>query len=51
MHRTLGCEVRQLSDHQSMRDLPSLVGAPVGHAIGMLGGLALPALTAGGRST
>ncbi len=30
------------SDHQSMRDLPSLVGAPVGHAIGMLGGLLCP---------
>ena len=29
-HRTLGCEVRQLSDHQAKRDLPSLVGAPVG---------------------
>ena len=41
-HRTLGCEVRQLSDHQSMRDKPSLVGAPVGHAIGMLGGLLCP---------
>jgi acyl-CoA synthetase len=41
-HRTLGCEVRQLSDHQSSRDLPSLVGAPVGHAIGMLGGLLCP---------
>ena len=41
-HRTLGCEVRQLSDHQSKRDLPSLVGAPVGHAIGMLGGLLCP---------
>jgi acyl-CoA synthetase (AMP-forming)/AMP-acid ligase II len=41
-HRTLGCEVRQLSGHQSERDLPSLVGAPVGHAIGMLGGLLCP---------
>jgi acyl-CoA synthetase (AMP-forming)/AMP-acid ligase II len=41
-HRTLGCEVRQLSDHQSMRNLPNLVGAPVGHAIGMLGGLLCP---------
>ena len=41
-HRTLGCEVRQLSDHQAKRDLPSLVGAPVGHAIGMLGGLLCP---------
>jgi len=41
-HRTLGCEVRQLSNHQSMRDKPNLVGAPVGHAIGMLGGLLCP---------
>jgi len=41
-HRTLGCEVRQLSAHQSMRDKPGLVGAPVGHAIGMLGGLLCP---------
>ncbi len=41
-HRTIGCEVRQLSDHQSLRDKPGLVGAPVGHAIGMLGGLLCP---------
>ena len=41
-HRTLGCEVRQLSGHQSVRDRASLVGAPVGHAIGMLGGLLCP---------
>jgi len=41
-HRTIGCEVRQLSGHQAMRDRPSLVGAPVGHAIGMLGGLLCP---------
>jgi acyl-CoA synthetase len=41
-HRTLGFEVRQLSDHQAVRDKPSLVGAPVGHAIGMLGGLLCP---------
>ncbi len=46
-HRTLGCEVRQLSGHQSMRDKPNLVGAPVGHAIGMLGGLLCPLF--GGR--
>ncbi len=46
-HRTLGCEVRQLSGHQSGRDRPSLVGAPVGHAIGMLGGLLCPLV--GGR--
>ena len=41
-HRTLGCEVRQLSCHQANRDRASLVGAPVGHAIGMLGGLLCP---------
>lgn len=41
-HRTLGCEVRQLSGHQARRDRASLVGAPVGHAIGMLGGLLCP---------
>jgi acyl-CoA synthetase (AMP-forming)/AMP-acid ligase II len=41
-HRTLGCEVRQLAGHQALRDRPSLVGAPVGHAIGMLGGLLCP---------
>ncbi len=41
-HRTLGCEVRQLAANQAGRDRPSLVGAPVGHAIGMLGGLLCP---------
>ena len=41
-HRTLGFEVRQLAGHQAMRDRPGLVGAPVGHAIGMLGGLLCP---------
>jgi acyl-CoA synthetase len=46
-HRTLGCEVRQLTGHQAMRDRPALVGAPVGHAIGMLGGLLCPLV--GGR--
>ena len=47
-HRTLGCEVRQLSGHQANRDRASLVGAPVGHAIGMLGGLLCPLV--GGKS-
>src|SRR6185437_15771630 len=47
-HRTLGCEVRQLSGHQARRDRASLVGAPVGHAIGMLGGLLCPLV--GGKS-
>jgi len=41
-HRTLGFEVRQLAGHQSLRDLPNLVGAPMGHATGMLGGLLCP---------
>jgi acyl-CoA synthetase len=41
-HRTLGCEVRQLAGNQANRDRPGLVGAPVGHAIGMLGGLLCP---------
>jgi acyl-CoA synthetase len=41
-HRTLGCEVRQLASNQADRDLPNLTGAPVGHAIGMLGGLLCP---------
>jgi acyl-CoA synthetase (AMP-forming)/AMP-acid ligase II len=41
-HRTLGCEVRQLSSHQSERDRANLTGAPVGHAIGMLAGLLCP---------
>ena len=41
-HRTLGCEVRQLAGNQAGRDRPGLVGAPVGHAIGMLGGLLCP---------
>jgi acyl-CoA synthetase len=41
-HRTLGCEVRQLSAHQSERDRANLTGAPVGHAIGMLDGLLCP---------
>ncbi|HEX3795409.1 MAG TPA: AMP-binding protein [Acidimicrobiales bacterium] len=41
-HRTLGCEVRQLSFHQAERDRANLTGAPVGHAIGMLSGLLCP---------
>jgi acyl-CoA synthetase len=41
-HRSLGAEIRQLSATQPPHGLPLLVGAPVGHAIGMLGGLLLP---------
>ena len=40
-HRTIGFEVRQLAAMQSGNP-PLLVGAPVGHAIGMLSGLLLP---------
>jgi acyl-CoA synthetase len=40
-HRTIGFEIRQLSDMQSGNP-PLLVGAPVGHAIGMLSGLLVP---------
>lgn len=41
-HRTLLAEVRQLGDMQPAAARPMLVGAPVGHAIGMLSGLLLP---------
>jgi acyl-CoA synthetase len=40
-HRTIGFEIRQLSAMQQGNP-PLLVGAPVGHAIGMLSGLLLP---------
>jgi len=42
-HRSLGAEVRQLGAIQPAEGLPLLTGAPVGHAIGMLSGLLLPA--------
>jgi len=41
-HLTIVAETRQLADMQSDRVLPLLVGAPVGHAIGMLSGLLVP---------
>ncbi len=41
-HYTIVAETRQLADMQSDRILPLLVGAPVGHAIGMLSGLLVP---------
>ena len=50
-HRTLGCEVRQLSGHQALRDRPNLVGAPVGPRHRDAGWPAVPARTAGGPST
>jgi acyl-CoA synthetase len=40
-HRTIGFEIRQLAAMQSGNP-PLLVGAPVGHGIGMLSGLLLP---------
>jgi acyl-CoA synthetase len=41
-HHTIVAETRQLADMQADRVLPMLVGAPVGHAIGMLSGLLIP---------
>jgi acyl-CoA synthetase (AMP-forming)/AMP-acid ligase II len=40
-HRSIGFEIRQLAAMQSGNP-PLLVGAPVGHGIGMLSGLLLP---------
>ncbi len=41
-HRSLMGEVRQLAAMQRPDDLPGLIGAPIAHAIGMLGGLLVP---------
>jgi acyl-CoA synthetase (AMP-forming)/AMP-acid ligase II len=41
-HRTIGAEIRQLGAMQGDGGLATLVGAPVGHGIGMLGALLLP---------
>jgi acyl-CoA synthetase (AMP-forming)/AMP-acid ligase II len=41
-HHSLIAEIRQLAAMQSPEDLPMLIGAPVAHAIGMLGGLLVP---------
>lgn len=41
-HRSVAAEVRQLAGMEASGDVPMLVGAPVGHAIGMLSGLLLP---------
>jgi len=43
-HRTIGAEARQLGAMDSGQGRPNLVGAPVGHAMGMLGGLLIPVL-------
>jgi acyl-CoA synthetase (AMP-forming)/AMP-acid ligase II len=42
-HRTIGFEVRQLGSMQPTKAPPPLTGAPVGHGIGMLGALLIPA--------
>jgi acyl-CoA synthetase (AMP-forming)/AMP-acid ligase II len=42
-HRTIGFEVRQLGSMQPTGAPPNLTGAPVGHGIGMLGALLIPA--------
>ena len=41
-HRTIGFEIRQLAAMQASRGRPTLVGAPVGHGIGMLSALLIP---------
>jgi acyl-CoA synthetase (AMP-forming)/AMP-acid ligase II len=41
-HRTIGAEIRQLGAMQGDGGMATLVGAPVGHGIGMLGALLLP---------
>jgi acyl-CoA synthetase (AMP-forming)/AMP-acid ligase II len=41
-HRTIGFEIRQLGSIQAKGGLPALVGAPVGHGIGMLAALLIP---------
>jgi acyl-CoA synthetase len=41
-HHSIGAEIRQLAAMQAQDDKPALVGAPVGHGIGMLAALLLP---------
>src|SRR5262249_7942630 len=41
-HRSIVAEIHQLGDIQAAGDRAMLVGAPVGHGIGMLAGLLLP---------
>ncbi len=41
-HRTINFEIKQLSDLDANRGKPLLVGAPVGHGIGLLAALLLP---------
>jgi acyl-CoA synthetase (AMP-forming)/AMP-acid ligase II len=46
-HRTIGFETRQLASVQAPKGLPAIVGAPVGHGIGMLGALLIPVVRGG----
>ncbi|MFL6239851.1 MAG: AMP-binding protein [Actinomycetes bacterium] len=41
-HSSIGAEIRQLAAMQAPDDRPALVGAPVGHGIGMLAALLIP---------
>jgi acyl-coenzyme A synthetase/AMP-(fatty) acid ligase len=41
-HHSIGAEIRQLAAMQAPDDRPALVGAPVGHGIGMLAALLIP---------
>jgi len=41
-HRTIGFEIKQLTELSANAGLPLLVGAPVGHGIGMLAALLIP---------
>jgi acyl-CoA synthetase (AMP-forming)/AMP-acid ligase II len=41
-HRTILSEVRQLGELRATGDRPLLTGAPIGHGIGLLGGLLIP---------
>ncbi|MGV0713898.1 AMP-binding protein [Mycolicibacterium sp. XJ662] len=43
-HQTLGCEIRQLSANHVHNPAGSVMALPVGHFIGMLGGLLCPVL-------
>jgi acyl-CoA synthetase len=43
-HQTLGCEIRQLNAGHPKNPAGSLTALPVGHFIGMLGGLLCPVL-------
>jgi len=43
-HRTIGAEVRQLGSMRAAGGRHTLTGAPVGHAMGMLGALLIPVL-------